>query len=188
MRVKILGVDISLRNLGAVITTVDTDSCQVVSLDTMILASTEGKAGKTVRKNSDDLRRAKILVRNLRLMAQQCRLACVEMPVGSQSARSMASYGICVGVMASCAIPLIEVMPQEVKLAGAGRKNAGKDEMIDWAVKAHPEADWLRYKEHGVMKLNSANEHLADALAAVYAGILTDQFKEAMSIVSSIAA
>ena len=106
MLVKILGVDISLRNLGMVVTTVDTETGQVARLDTVILCSTDGQAGKTVRKNSDDLRRAKILVRNLRLMTQQCRLACVEMPVGSQSARSMASYGICVGVMASCAIPL----------------------------------------------------------------------------------
>jgi hypothetical protein len=80
------------------------------------------------------------------------------------------------------------VTPTEVKLAATGNKNASKQEMIDWAVEAHPEASWLRHKRKGVMELTAANEHLADALAAIYAGVLTDQFKQAMSIVTSIAA
>jgi Holliday junction resolvasome RuvABC endonuclease subunit len=181
-------VDISLTNLGTVITTFDTESDKVISLDTVRLTSTDGQAGKTVRKNSDDLRRARMLVRGLRVMSQACRLACVEMPVGSKSARSMASYGICVGVMASCSIPLIQVTPTEVKVAATGNKNATKQEMIEWAVEKYPDAAWLRYKSKGQMELTASNEHLADALATVYAGILTDQFKQAMSIVTSIAA
>jgi Holliday junction resolvasome RuvABC endonuclease subunit len=188
MRVKILGVDISLANLGTVVVSYDTESEKIVGLDTVLLTSTDDQAGKTVRKNSDDLRRAKDLVRSLRVMSQGCRLACVEMPVGSQNARSMASYGICVGVMASCPVPLIQVTPFEVKLAATGNRNASKQEMIEWAVEKHPDASWIRHKSKGEMKLTAANEHLADALAAVYAGILTDQFKQAMSIVTSIAA
>src|SRR5262249_39983224 len=146
MLVKVLGVDISLTNLGQVIATVDTESGKIVRLDNLLLTSTDGEAGKTVRKNSDDLRRAKILTRSLRVMSQQCQLACVEMPVGSQSARSMASDGICVGVMSACPVPLIQVTPTEVKLAATGNKNATKQEMIEWAVTRHPQSPWIRHK------------------------------------------
>lgn len=61
----------------------------------------------------------------------------VEVPVGSQSARSMASYGICIGILASITKPMIQVTPTEVKMATVGSKTASKQDMIDWATSAY---------------------------------------------------
>ena len=144
MLIDVLGVDISLRNMGLAKVVVNTDTTEVVCVSDLILVRTEDQSGKKVRKNSDDLRRALSMVGGLRKAAHGCRLAVVEMPVGSQSARAMASYGLSVGVMASCPLPLIQVTPIEVKLAATGDKTAEKEEMIEWAVEKYPDAPWLR--------------------------------------------
>lgn len=89
----------------------------------------------------------------------------------------MKSYGVCMGVLAGIGIPMIQVTPDEVKRAGAGKKTASKAEMIHWAVHQYPDASWLRQKRNGVMELLMKNEHLADAVAAVRAGMATDEYK-----------
>lgn len=139
-------------------------------------------------KDGKDLRRAQELV-GAQLIAQQGRaIAIAEVPVGSQSARAMASYGICIGILASLRIPLIEVTPNEVKLAGAGVKNATKDEMIQWAMKEFPNANWLTRRLHGEVVPTDANEHLADAVGAIKAGVQTQQFRQALAMSCSFAA
>jgi len=181
--IKIVGIDPSLRNFGVVRATINPDSL-VVSIESVrLIQPSENKtAKKQVRKNSDDLRRARWLQSNMIEACRDCAFALVEMPVGSQSARAMASYGIVTGVLSSCPIPIIEVTPTEVKLAGAGHKTASKQEMIDWAVDKHPEAKWLRRKLKSEMVLMGGNEHIADALAAIYAGINSEQFKTALAM------
>ncbi|MBE0438098.1 MAG: hypothetical protein IBX56_20145 [Methylomicrobium sp.] len=181
--IKVVGFDPSLRNFGVVKASINIGSLQVrVDSVQLIQPSLDKTAKKTVRKNSDDLRRARWLQSNMILSCKDCSFAMIEMPVGSQSARAMTSYGIVVGVLSSCPLPIIEVTPTEVKLAGAGDKKASKQEMIDWAVSEHSEAKWLRRKSKGEMILMNGNEHIADALAAIYAGINTEQFKTALSI------
>lgn len=106
---------------------------------------------------------------------------CVEIPVGSQSARSMASYGICIGVVASIDKPLIQVTPAEVKLVATGSKTASKDDMIKWATEMYPEGQWLTTNKKGVVSFVNKNEHMADAIAAMHAGVKTDQFKGMLS-------
>ncbi len=106
----------------------------------------------------------------------------VDVPVGSQSARAMASYGICVGVLGALranGIPFFEVTPNEVKLAGAGNKTATKQEMIAWAMTKHPEANWPTYKQNGKIMVSEAKaEHQADAVATIYAGMACNSFKQ----------
>ena len=68
---------------------------------------------------------------------------------------------------------LIEVSSLEVKKSSVGKKTASKEEMRQWAYEKWPDAPWLK---HGG-KLVQKNEHLADALASVEAGIRTEQFK-----------
>ncbi|MEZ6841385.1 hypothetical protein ABVN80_15055 [Acinetobacter baumannii] len=109
-----------------------------------------------------------------------------EVPVGSQSARAMASYGICIGVLSSCPLPLIQVTPTEVKLAGTGIKTATKGEMIEAAMNAHPEAKWPMRKIKGVLEPLSSNEHLADATFAIKAGLDTDEFKSAIQMLKQL--
>ena len=179
MKIKVLGIDPSMSNWGLAFATVDSDT-MAIELERLQLVSTkpeDKKVRKAVRQNSMDLRRAQELV-GAQLIAQQGRaIAIAEVPVGSQSARAMASYGICIGILASLRIPLIEVTPNEVKLAGAGVKNATKDEMIQWAMKEFPNANWLTRRLHGEVVPTDANEHLADAVGAIKAGVQTQQFR-----------
>ena len=106
----------------------------------------------------------------------------VEVPVGSQSARAMASYGVCIGLLAALSDkPLIEVTPTEVKLAAVGSKTASKQEMISWASDLYPHLNWI--KSRGKSELADKNEHIADAIGAIHAGILTDEFARLVAAV-----
>lgn len=186
-KIHIVGIDPALRNFGFAQATLDVHTLEY-TIDNLILVESESEAGKTVRKNSDDLRRAGDLYRGLVNACKGATLAIAEIPVGSQSARAMASYGMCVGVLAACPIPLIQVTPSEVKIAAVGKKTASKDEMIEWAMNRYPAAPWLMRKSKGVMTPMNDNEHLADACAAIEAGLLTSQFQQAVAMYRSMAA
>jgi len=176
--IYVAGFDPSFNNFGIVTAGVCIETQEVFIFDMELVASKPDKAvRKVVRKNSEDLARARVLQQAMAGACEGKTIAFAEVPVGSQSARAMASYGVCVGVLASCPIPLVEVTPSEVKMAGAGTKTASKDDMIQWAVAKHPNAPWRRTKRNGVMVLTNDNEHLADALAAIYAGMATEQFR-----------
>lgn len=186
--IKVVGLDPSLKNLGIVIAEIDiTQSHYPFTVTHVEVAQPkdEAKKAKTVRKNSDDLRRAKQLHDALQNACKDASFAFVEVPVGSQSARAMASYGICVGVLASCPIPMIQVTPTEVKMAATGIKSATKEEMIEAMAKEHPEVTWLTRKFKGEVELLGSNEHIADAMAAIKAGILTDDFRITISMLKS---
>ena len=184
---KIVGVDISLNNIGICKATLNEDESLTVNYVTLIQpAKADAVTKKQVRKNSDDLRRARWLQSNLIKQIEGCDIISVEMPVGSQSARAMASYGICVGVLASISTPFIEVTPAEVKLAGFGCKTATKMEMIDWAFDKHPEIQWKTRNSGGKKVLTNDNEHIADALATIYAAMKTDQYKSAILFAKSM--
>ena len=93
---------------------------------------------------------------------------------------------MCIGALSSCPIPLIQVQPTEVKLATVGKKTATKEEMINHAVKAHPEANWIVRKSKGQIVLTASNEHLADAVSVIYAGLLSDQFTQATALLKGM--
>lgn len=94
----------------------------------------------------------------------------------------MASYGICVGVLGALrtsGVPFFEVTPTEVKLVSVGKKTATKAEMIGWASTLHPEANWPNYKSNGKTLISEAKaEHMADAIATIYAGIACNSFQQ----------
>lgn len=180
--IKIVGIDISLNNIGICKATIDGDAINITELLLIQPPKADIQSKKQVRKNSDDLRRARWLQNNLMLAIQDCQIISVEMPFGSQSARAMASYGICVGVLASVKKPMIEVTPAEVKLAGFGVKTATKQEMIAWATDKHPDANWKMRTLKGKQVLTADNEHLADAVGCIYAGMKTEQFKTALAM------
>lgn len=178
---KVVGLDPSLRNWGISAGILDTDTGKL-TIKTLRVTQTKEPKGKDVRVNSDDLRAAKELMEGVQPFLEQANLIFVEVPVGSQSARAMASYGICVGVLGAVrahGIPFFEVTPIEVKKATVGKKTATKDEMIAWAMAAHPEAPWPMQTIKGVQKpVAGTAEHMADATAAIHAGLATDQYKQ----------
>ena len=182
--IKVIGLDPSLNNTGIAVGRILLPSLEV-KIDNLILGDTEKRAGKDVRRNSDDLRRAREIIASIMLAGNGARFAIAEVPTGSKSARASFANGICVGVLASLdlmRLPLIQVQPIETKLASVGKKTASKQDIIDWATGLYPDANWLRYKRLGQMLLSDNNEHLADAVAVIHAGIKTDQFRQAMEL------
>jgi len=166
----VIGVDAAFANFGLCAAVVNGSTIAPFDLK---LLSTEGQDKKVVRKSSDDLRRAKELMVPFNLFCKTASIAFAEVPHGSQSARASWSLGIAVGVLASCPIPMIQVSALEVKLASVGKKNASKDEMIEWAIKFYPNLNWIRHAG----RITNANEHLADAIATIHAGIKTNEYK-----------
>ena len=179
--IKVLGVDPALRNFGFAVSTVDLDTYQIMKVECLELSKTEDDAGKKVRRNSDDLRRARVHADALRKWSNpdDVSIAFIEVPVGSQSARAMASYGICIGVLTNCRCGVVEVTPTEVKVGATGSKTATKEEMIDWAYGKYADAyGWLTRKQGGKFVLKKENEHLADAIGAINAGLKTSQWAQ----------
>lgn len=184
-KINVVGIDIGLRNTGFAKATLDLDSMELTMND-LVLVQTEATKIKEVRKNSDDMRRARILHEAIQSHTKGSTFAIAEIPTGSQVYRAAFGFGICIGVLSSSPIPIIQVQPTEVKLATVGKKNATKDEMINYMVSQHPNAPWLKRKLKGEMVLTNDNEHLADAASVIYAGLLTDQFMQATAILKGM--
>jgi len=182
---KLVGLDPSLRNWGMAIGVYDTESKLLIVEQVSVINPALPKAKQT-RQNSLDLESSKQLYEGTLDACKDAHAIFAEVPVGSQTARAMASYGICVGVLGSLraqGFPLIEVTPSEVKLAGPGKITASKAEMISWAMKSHPEANWPTYVEKGSILVNASKaEHQADATAAIHAGIASNTFKQLLSL------
>lgn len=184
MLLRATGIDAAFANMGFVQVIIDTAKLSgpkhlAIAIESMHLVSTAAEDKKQVRKSSDDLRRAMELHDNLILQCAGKRFAFAEVPSGSQSANAARALGIAVGVLASCPILLLEVSPMEVKVAvsGSRKTKVTKAQVIKWAVQHWPLAPWLREsrgKEAG--RILNSNEHLADAMATVVAGLDTPAF------------
>lgn len=171
-QISVIGIDPSLRNLGIARAVVDLNTLEFEVLD-IELTETEKSKSKTVRKNSDDLERARLLHAALaEAQKEGPQIAFVEMPVGSQSASAMLSYGVCIALIASLNIPVVQLTPTQVKVSATGDKLASKREMIDWAHAKFPDINWLRQGK----RLIDKNEHLADAIGAINAGLNDEDF------------
>lgn len=188
--IKVAGIDPSLNNTGLARGFFDTKT-GVLDIDHISLIETESLSGKTVRKNSDDMRRAAEIVSGIHEFIADCHIVFAEIPTGSQSARGSFSNGICLGVLGSIgnvgtsfAGRLVQVTPTEVKLKSVGSKTAGKAEMIEWAHGLYPDLSWYWYAK----KLQKKNEHMADAIAAINAGIKTDEFRNLSHAISVLTA
>ena len=167
--ITIAGVDPALANFGLAKGTLDLDT-GILDLTHLELIRTSKTKDKQLRRNVDDLERCRKLYNGLSAFLEEVDIMCVEAPVGSQNSRAAASYGACIGILSAVQTPMIIVTPDQVKIAAISNKKATKKEMIEWGRKTYPNADWL----------NTLNdEHLADAVAAIHAGVQTDQFNQA---------
>lgn len=186
--IKVVGQDPSLRNWGLAVGTLNLET-KKLTIELLDLTNPVLPTGKQVRQNSSDLESAFQLYKGAIAAAEGAHAVFVEVPVGSQSARAMASYGVCVGVLGALranGIPFFEVTPTEVKMAGYGRKTASKQDMIRWAMAAHPEANWPMYKQNGKSIVSEAKaEHMADAVAAIYAGISCNAFQQMLPFMAA---
>lgn len=186
--ISVVGFDPSLRNWGIAKGTLCLQTMKL-TIPSVDVINPVLPTGKQVRQNSKDVDSAFQLAEGAIAAVKDAQAIFVEVPVGSQSARAMASYGICVGVLGALraqGIPFFEVTPTEVKLAAVGSKTATKKQMIDWATQQHPEANWPFYQRNGEQLISEAKaEHMADAVAAIYAGLKTSQFNQAIPFIKA---
>ncbi|EBQ7137082.1 hypothetical protein AIY46_24595, partial [Salmonella enterica] len=82
--------------------------------------------------------------------------------------------------------PLIQVTPNEIKHYVGNKLTTSKEEIIQWATQKQPNAPWLRRKQSGKEVLVNKNEHLADAVASIYTGMQTDQFRQVRDVLAGI--
>ena len=146
---------------------------------------TEKSKEKQVRVNSSDLQRAEDLASRVIPIAKRNKVVFIECPVGSQSANGMKAYGLVIGILGAVralGIPVIEVTAKESKLIFTGDKNASKAQMIAKAVEFYPEANFPRYRG----EVASKAEHVADAIAAIHAGVNTPVFKNLMRLYAEV--
>lgn len=185
--INVVGQDPSLNNWGIAIGTYELETGNI-QISRLGITNPVLPTGKQVRQNSRDLEASFQLYKGALAAAEGAHAVFVEVPVGSQSARAMASYGMCVGVLGALrakGIPFFEVTPTEVKLAGFGTKTAKKAEMIQWAMSKHPDAGWPTYKEHGQVLVSEAKaEHMADAIAAIHAGVASNAFQQMLALMA----
>lgn len=182
-RLKFIGIDPSMSNLGMCRGWIDLDTLEW-EVEELNLQETKPVTSKTVRKSSLDYDRARELFEAQKEFAEGADFAFAEMPIGSQSAMAMKGYGMCIMLIASLDIPLIQVSPSEVKWRAVKDKNATKEEMIAWAVRKFPDINWLRRGQ----KVLGKNEHLADSIGAVNAGIMEDDFTSLVTMMRKMTA
>lgn len=183
--IRVVGFDPSLRNWGVAKGILHLGDKPELMINTLDVIQPIQSTGKQVRQNSLDLEAAEQLAKQAMAHAEGAQAIFVEVPVGSQNSRASLGCGLCIGVLGALratGIPFYEVTPTEVKMISAGKKTATKLEMIEWAMKRHPEAPWPMYSQHGVQQVSQAKaEHMADALAAIYAGIDSKSFKQMLT-------
>ncbi len=185
MKIPVVGMDPSLRNWGLAEAVLDLDN-GYLSTPVLSLVQPQESKGKSVRQNSKDLEIAELLAAGVIPVIQKAKAVFVEVPHGSPSARAMASYGVCVGVLGSIralGIELIEVSATENKKTFTGLKSATKDQMIAKAMSLYPDANW----PFSSGKVNSSKaEHMADAIAAIHAGVQTPVFQNMMRLLAKV--
>lgn len=180
MKIPVVGMDPSLTAWGIALGNLDLSQGYLDTPELQVIEPVKPK-GKQVRQNSTDMEVAEQLAKAALSFARKAKAVFVECPVGSQSARAMASYGICVGILGSIraeGIPLIEVSAMEVKMALFGTKNATKQQMIDAALAQYPDANFPMHR--GVITAKA--EHVADAIGAIHAGVATPVFQNLLKL------
>lgn len=186
MQIPVLGADISLRNWGLARGMLDIESGVFEKVE-LKLVQTEVDHNKQVRTNSKDIQAAHDIFIGVKdwFIEDKPKAVFIEVPVGSQSANGMKSYGLCVGLVGAfraLGCPVFEVSPTENKIALAGNKTASKDVMIRTAHELYPEANWLK---DGKGKLLNKNEHLADAIGAIHAGVNLPAFQNLLKMLKA---
>jgi hypothetical protein len=185
-------MDPSMRNWGTAEAILDLDT-GVLTTPVLSLCSPQDIKGKQVRQNSNDLHLARVLYEHALCVARRSKVIFVECPVGSQSASGMKAYGICVGILGALRAEgheIVEVTAFEVKESFTGLKNASKAQMIAQGVADYPDANWPRQERNGARHrkgdLKNEAEHVADALAAIHAGVRTPMFLNLMRLFATL--
>jgi Holliday junction resolvasome RuvABC endonuclease subunit len=169
----VMGLDVSLTHTGVVI--MSNVTAWVVHAHTVIETEPEAKK-RGIYQVDDNVRRATLIAKGLDKVVDEWEpsLIVAEMPFGSRSSKSATALGICAGVISTythlTGIPLTCVTPEDVKVAGAGKKNASKAEMMRNAATLFSYvADEYPPTKKSKSEYAGRFEHVADAIFAVWA-------------------
>lgn len=169
---RLMGVDASMSNVGLCFGQLVEDR---IEIEKIYLISTEKDKSKKIRVSSDVIRRCREINTALDFYVETHapQIIFAETPSGSQNHSSAVSYGITCALLSKFT-GLIEVTPIEIKKTILNKNSGSKREMINWASNLFPHLQWFPGKKH---KLADKNEHMADAIGSVFAGIQTEEFK-----------
>lgn len=197
MIIKVVGQDPSMNNWALVAATIDLSNECAITITDMFVSQNERKkdksARKVVRRNSLDIERAADLSKDINAFLDKHKpnFTMVEVPHGAQSAGAMKSYGMCIALLGAMKgrCSMIQLTEGECKLHTVGKRKATKAEAIEWAMTRFPDAPWkMRTLKGEKVSVDSYNEHLADACAAIETGMYTDQFIAAVEMIQSMTA
>lgn len=184
---RVVGLDPSMRNWGIAAGEYDTER-KLLSIAKLHVVQPTPPSGKQVRQSSKDLVVAEQLINEVIPFLKEAQMIFVEVPSGTQSAAGMKAYGICIGLLAAMrelGYPFMEMTPMEIKLAATGNKVASKIEMIEWGLSTFPKAPWPTQTLRGEARVIAGKaEHMADATAAIVAGVQTANFKQLVSLIT----
>lgn len=176
---RFLAIDSSLRHTGIAVGTIDKDDN--ITVDFIRLNTTEKTTSKQVRASSDAIDACRSNFKFLQGIIKEYKpqIIFAETPSGSQSSSGMKSYGATCQLIASLEPDAIEVTPHEVKMSTVGSKTASKRAMIDWAYERYPDLEWTWHEG----RIKNDNEHMADAICIVYAGIKTRMYNQLKALI-----
>ncbi|AIZ94815.1 hypothetical protein [Pseudomonas phage vB_PaeP_4029] len=184
-RLNVIGMDPSMSNWGLACGQYDTTS-NTLSLRHIEVIKTSKTKDKQIRVNSDDLNRSTEITTRVMEVIKEANVIFVEVPVGSQSAAAMKSYGMCIGILSAVRAsgkPFHLLTPTDLKVMACNSKTASKDAMIEWAVKKYPHLNWPMTSKGEVIA--SKAEHMADACAAAEYGVFHhNDFKLALAMLT----
>jgi len=175
---KFVSIDSSLANTGIAVGSIGPTG--LITMDYIKLHSTSKSKHKQIRASSDTIQRCRSTWEFIQAIIKYAKpnVVFMETPSGSQSSAGMKSYGATCQLIASINPAPIEVTPAEVKLGSVGSKTASKSDIINWAYALYDDLDWFWYAN----KPQAKNEHMADAIAIVYAGIKTQEFNRLQNL------
>lgn len=176
---NVLGLDGSLQNFGLCVGRINLDKKKLDGIVTLRLSKTS--VDKSIKRTVDDLARFRqhhLFIKDA-IEEYNIELVFGEVPAGAQDARAAFAFGGVTALLASLPVPLVGVSPTEVKVASTGFKHADKEDIIEWAYQTYPYAPWITGKKANKMNirtpeglyLTNANEHLADSVGAIQAGL-----------------
>lgn len=181
--INFISIDSSLANTGIAVGTIEADgSITITDID---LHETKPDKSKKIRASSDAIARCKSTYGKVKtfINTHKPKIIFVETPSGSQNSSAMKSYGATCMLIASLSPNPIQVTPNEVKEGSVGVKTASKADMIHWAHSLYPNLNWDKNKDGS---LKNKNEHMADAIAIVHAGVQTDDFQRIKNFLENV--
>jgi Holliday junction resolvasome RuvABC endonuclease subunit len=175
-----MGLDGSLQNFGIAVGTMEAN--ELVSIQELILSKTGKSKDKKIKRADDDMSRFKDHIEVVEHLIKEHKPNYIfaEIPSGAQDARAAFAFGGVTAILAGLSLhnELVTVTPAEVKLAATGWKHADKEDVIAAIHGRFPDAPWITSKLKNAMciekdgkYLTNANEHLADAVGTILAGM-----------------